>query len=152
MSTARFIERFTATAKARGAWPPRTEHDPEWPLACACEPPRPDGTIAWMPTPRSAAPDLPPHLAEHFGALWSRDIAALWNGELVYVCFFENAEREARAVSSETLMLAHFPDDRWIAVDRETGAVTLEDPARPSQPIAASIAEWLDTLEPLAVW
>lgn len=148
----RLIERFD--------WPAWREHDPEWPLRCAVGLPDESGQVPWAPTLREPLPDFPPlhpDVADFFGTFWFPTLTALHGGEPVYLVGFENEERERETLLAwraarerAPVFVAHYGDDRWVGVDRSTGRVTLEDPGRPSVPLAASLAEWLDALEPLA--
>lgn len=156
-----FCARFRAAAEGAGAWPPLAEHDPEWPLRCAAGAPS-NGSIPWTPTARTepfeASRDLHPDLAVFFGTYWSCPVAALHRGEVVYLSFFENEERERRALADwttcpeEPVVVAHFMDDRWVRVDRHTAHVQIEEPGREASVVAPSLAEWLDELEALAIW
>lgn len=165
----RFVERARRLAQQAGSWPPRVEHDPEWPLRCAVGVPDEDGSIAWEPTARAEPRDfveveraigpLHPHVKELFGSRWSLTLGARHGAEVVYLATIENEERERAMLAGwvsagpgAPILIAHFGDDRWLGVDPSTGRITLEDPPRASVPIAASIPEWLDALEPVPRW
>ncbi len=162
----RFIARVEAASTAEGRWPPRAEHDLEWPLSCALGPPE-NGLVRWAPTLRTTPLDLtelerahgPLHAGVRgfFGSFWSLLLTGLHFEEPVSLTLFESPAREAETRRawlaggpSSSLCVAHFGDDRWVGLDPRTGRASLEDPGREARVIAASLAEWLDQLEAVA--
>jgi hypothetical protein len=94
-----------------------------------------------------------------FGSHWREPIAALFAKELVYLSGVENEEREAellaqwsRRSSEDPILIAHYPDDRWVGVRPADGSVAVIDPGRADRVVAPSVAVWIEGIEPLASW
>ncbi len=169
----RILDEFVALSPA-GALP-RQPFDPEWVSPCQVGEPAQDGTIAWRPRRRIAAPDwsgleralgapLHPDVAEFYGSFWSDPVPVraeegaavliqVWNErdhERLQENLIGHALQKMRRREPLTLFVACTDEgDLTLGVDNATGAVVLEQPGQPPlRQVAATLAAFLARLEP----
>lgn len=164
-------------AGAAGGDLPRQPYDERWISPCQVGEPDADGTIAWRPVrrpvvagwsglERALETTVHPDVAAFYGSFWcdcipvtadegTATLVQVWN-EDDFAALQENlighALQKMRRGESLTLFVACTDESDFnLCVDNETGAVVLERPGEPpSRQVAATLAELLARMEPLA--
>ncbi|MFT5720568.1 MAG: SecY interacting protein Syd [Motiliproteus sp.] len=173
----RFIRATTEQPQALSL--PRIEQDPLWPSPCLRGEPDTEGMVDWQPTRQSGGSDMferlesaletpiHPDIKAYYQRFWSDPLAAhspegqlnllfVWNDE-DYERLRANLVGHAlgRIKLKQPLSLffgCTYPEEYVLAIDNSTGQVMLEQPGKKfSNPVAASLAEFLDRLEPCVI-
>jgi hypothetical protein len=171
---ARFFSRYLAAVHEATHDLPWTEHDDDVPSVCEVPPVDAAGLVRWRPIPRHDAHDLSvltaalqgpvrPEVAAWLTAWWTFPIEADWHGVHVIVGGCSDpltlAQRLAGAARHVvecmrtkrvvTVPVAIFTDDRFVAVEHDTGVVVIEAPGEAPRGACADLATWVDALLPL---
>lgn len=174
------LDRFIEKQQQLQTKPPLTVYDAKWPSACYTETVQ-DGTkVTWRPVRQSEPQDMferlgnalevevHPDLVAYFSRYWSDPLPArASDGELslLQVWNEEDLERlrsnligHAMAVQKQKRPLTFFfactePDgDYFLSIDNESGEILLEQPGKkPLRKLADSLADYIDSLEPLLI-
>ena len=155
------------------------EYDAEWDSPACCEEPIRNGNlevVPWWPSTCDPAPDfaglaeeLHPSLVSYYSAFWSGAVETTFDGKPVSLIFLWNeldldrlkenlighvvAQRHNRVPRSGFFATTTASSDYYIAVQYDTGNVTLERPGYPpSQILAPTLAAFLTDLEPADPW
>lgn len=172
----RFIERALAHQLQQVGHLPRQPYDPAWVSACYTTLAEPGHLTEWRPVRRDEPDDLfdrigealelplHPDIARFYGRYWSDPLPAhnddgrlnllqLWNaedGERLRANLIGHALAKRQQKQPLTLFFACTePDDLFLSLDNETGAVWLEAPGKkPLRRIADNLATFLDNLQP----
>ncbi len=172
-----FVERALAITPQGHFWMP---FDPDWRSPCELEFRREQaGTqVAWRPLPQTTrvsfdglanALEQPihPDICTYFSCYWSGSLEAqtndghvsliqLWNLE-DFDRLIENlighslAKRQQREPFTVFFATTDLDSELFLSIDNLTGQVLLEEPGKPPlRTVAASVADFLDTLTPVA--
>jgi SecY interacting protein Syd len=170
----RFIQASIDQTQAHSL--PRIEQDPQWPSPCLRGEPDAEGRVGWQPTRQSGGNDMferlecaletpiHPDIKSYYQRFWSDPLAAHSpQGQLNLLFVWNEADYErlranlighalGRIKLKQPLSLffgCTYPEEYVLAIDNSTGQVVLEQPGKKfSDPVAASLAEFLERLKP----
>jgi len=159
---------------------PLTPYDPDWPSPCYRHEAKPGVEVSWQPVRNAQDIDmfarlsealetkLHPSVAEYFNRYWSDPILCrMPDGRCISLLFAWNSDDMERlrgnlvghALSKRkqkrpiTLFFATLEPntDYMLSVDNSDGSIWLERPGKPpEQQLSPSLAEFLNSLEPVA--
>ena len=172
----RLLHRYVeACARASGSLPIQ-EHDPAWPSECEVGDPDADGNIHWEPRERKCAADfrglecaldvaVHPDIKIFYGCYWGSPmelcaaeggvtLIQVWNDrdfERLVENVLGHAMAKKRINAPLTIFIASTDEgELMLSVENETGRVVLEEPGKPPiREVSASLAEFLDRLQPV---
>lgn len=173
----RLIGRYLESCRRSGASLPVQEYDPRWPSACQVGEPDASGMIRWKPQPRDRVADfsgleraldvaIHADIKAFYGSYWGSPmeleaqeggvtLIQIWNEE-DFERLIENilghALAKQRIGAALTIFIACTDEgELMLSVENDTGHVVLEEPGRPPiRQVAASLAELLERLDPVA--
>ena len=130
---------------------------------CQIGEPGPDEMIRWRPVESNDAFDwdslglqVRQELKDFYASFYCGESEfPTPRGNVVLTLFWNREERDGRlaaifaqAAQTNRFMVGYFLDDRFLAVDGETGGVYLEDPGRDPELFFESLADFLQSLVP----
>ncbi|MEH6824378.1 MAG: SecY-interacting protein [Motiliproteus sp.] len=173
----RFIQNSIKLPHSPDRW--HIEQDPDWPSACYRGEPDATGMQCWQPTRQEQSNDLferlelaletpiHPDIKAYFQRYWSDPLPARSPQGLLQLLFVWNPEDYERLRAN---LIGHalgriklkqplslffgctYPEEYVLAVDNQSGQVILEQPGKKSsEPVAASLAEFLEQLTPTII-
>ncbi|MGB0466567.1 MAG: SecY-interacting protein [Pontibacterium sp.] len=174
------LDRFITRLKVLQPDLPLTVYDADWPSVCCPENSEEGSQVPWQPVRQTESQDMferlgealetkiHPDLISYYSRYWSDPLPARSSdGELSLLQVWnpEDLERlrsnligHAMALQKQKRALTFFfactePDgDYFLSIDNQTGAVLVEQPGKkPLRTLANSLADYIDSLEPLPI-
>jgi len=173
----RLLRRYVEACERVSGSLPIQEHDPAWPSECEIGDPDADGRIRWKPRERDCAADfsgleraldvsIHSDIKSFYGSYWGSPmelsaaeggvtLIQIWNDsdfERLVENILGHAMAKQRIKAPLTIFIASTDEgELMLSVENETGRVVLEEPGSPPiREVSASLAEFLDRLQPVA--